>query len=450
MRNSKNRASGKYVLKMAVPAIAGLSAQMVVSLIDTAMVGRLEDAHYTLAAMGLGALATWAIISFFSSLSTGTHVLIARKYGAGEYSECGKVLSTSMIFTFLLGVAVAAIGMYSAYAISHFFAADKRVGDYAGDFLFYRFIGIPFFLITVSYRGFFFGIGKTKIFMYSAVLVNVLNIIFNYFLIFGSFGAPKMGLAGAGLGSSLATICDASFYMIISLLPAFKNKFHYFKHFRLDKNIVSSILNISLPVSFQNIFLMIGFLAFISIAGVIGIIEQAATQLVCSALFISIMPCFGFGIAVQTLVGNNLGSNRIALAQRYAYKTAQLATAYTLLVGVLFIFLPQYVLWMLTNDWEIIKTAVPALRIAGFSQIFYAVGIVLANGLQAAGKTLYVMLIEALSNWLIFVPLAYLFGVYLGYGLEGAWAALPFYILAYSLLIYLKFRNGDWKKLKKI
>ncbi len=414
------------------------------------MVGRIENAHYALAAMGLGVLATWALISFFSSLSTGTHVLIARKYGAGEYSECGKVLSTSMIVAFTVGVFVALIGMASAYKIAHFFAADETVGNYAGDFLFYRFMGIPFFLITVAYRGFFFGIGKTKIFMYSAVMINVLNSIFNYFFIFGAFGAPKMGLAGAGLGSSLATFCDATFYITVSLLPYYKNRYKYFSNFKIYKDIASSILKISLPVSFQNIFLMTGFLAFIAIAGVIGILEQAATQLVCSALFISIMPCFGFGIAVQTLVGNNLGSNKVGMAQKYAYKTAQLATVYTFFVGLMFMFIPQYVLFILTNDWEIINKAVPALQIAGFSQIFYAVGIVLANGLQAAGKTLYVMVVDALSNWLLFVPLAYFFGVYLGYGLEGAWGAILFYILAYSLLIYLKFRNGDWKNLKII
>jgi Na+-driven multidrug efflux pump len=71
----------KYILKIALPAIAGLSTQMVVSMVDTAMVGRLPDAKYYLAAMGIGVFATWAVVSFFSSLATGTHVVIARRYG---------------------------------------------------------------------------------------------------------------------------------------------------------------------------------------------------------------------------------------------------------------------------------------------------------------------------------------------------------------------------------
>ena len=92
----------KYILNMALPAIAGLSTQMIVSLVDTAMVGRLDDATYYLAAMGIGVFATWAVVSLFSSLATGTHVLIARRFGSKNFNECGNVLNTSIILSLLL------------------------------------------------------------------------------------------------------------------------------------------------------------------------------------------------------------------------------------------------------------------------------------------------------------------------------------------------------------
>ncbi|MCZ7604057.1 MAG: MATE family efflux transporter [Melioribacteraceae bacterium] len=126
----------KYILKMALPAIAGLSTQMIVSLVDTAMVGRLPDAEYSLAAMGLGVLATWAFISFFSSLATGTHVLIARRFGAQDFDGCGDVLNTSLIISFITGVIVGAIIVSLSFPIANFFAADDTVGQYAGEYLF--------------------------------------------------------------------------------------------------------------------------------------------------------------------------------------------------------------------------------------------------------------------------------------------------------------------------
>lgn len=434
----------KKILRIALPAIAGLSTQMVVSLVDTAMVGRLSEATYALAAMGIGVLATWALISFFSSLATGTHVIVARRFGQKDYIECGNTLNNSLLISLSIGVIVAAIGAFFAKPISDLFASDDTVAYYASEYIFYRFLGIPFFLISVSYRGFYFGISKTKIFMFSGIITNLLNIIFNYIFIFGNFGMPKMGLAGAGLGSTLASSFDFFFYTAIMLMPSYRNKFQNFKRVKIDLDVIKSIWKISIPVSLQNVFILIGFLIFVAITGIIGTQEQAATQATISTLFISFLPCFGFGIAVQTLVGNNLGAGKFHLAKIYGLETAKVATIYTLVLGVIFIFLPQYVLLIITNDTSIIETAKPALRIAGFAQIFYAVGVVLANALQAAGKMLFVMKAEIITNLFVLVPLSYSLGVVLGYGLTGAWLAMPVYILIYSSIILWKYLSKDW------
>lgn len=442
----------KHILKLALPAIAGLSTQMVVSLVDAAMVGRLEEATYALAAMGIGVLATWALISFFSSLATGTHVLTARRFGARNYDECALVLNNSIIIAFVIGLFVAASAVLAANHIADFFAADPIVAGYAGDYIFYRFLGIPAFLISVSYRGFFFGIGQPKIFMFAGLMTNLLNVFFNAIFIYGNLGMPRMGLAGAGLGSTLATIFDMLFYMTVILLPSYRKKFNPFRNFKLAFDVIKSIYKISLPVAFQNIFILIGFLSFVAITGLIGTAEQAvrnqaATQAVISTLFMSFLPCFGFGVAVQTLVGNNLGSGKFNIARIYGFETAKIATYYTLTLGIIFFIIPQYVLLIITTDQAIIETAIPILRIAGFAQIFYATGVVLANGLQSAGKTFFVMAAEIITNVFIFVPLAYFLGVYMELGLIWAWTALPVYIIVYSIIIFTKFKFGQWQKI---
>lgn len=434
----------KKILRVALPAIAGLSTQMVVSLVDTAMVGRLDEATFALAAMGLGVLATWALISFFSSIATGTHVIVARKFGASDFIGCGVTLNSSIYMSLIIGGIVAIIALFAASPIAHFFAADPVVGYYAGEYIYYRFLGIPLFLVSVSFRGFFFGISKTKIFMFSGAITNLLNIIFNVMFIYGNLGMPRMGLAGAGLGSTLATLFDVFFYLIIILLPAYRNKFQNFRNLKPDFSIIKKISSLSLPVAFQNVFILIGFLIFVAITGLIGTEQQAATQAVMSILFMSFLPSFGFGIAVQTLVGNNLGSGKIQLARIYGFEAAKVATYYTMLLGIIFISIPQIVLLLITTDQFIINTAQPALRIAGFAQIFYAIGVVLANGLQAAGKTMFVMKAEVVANLFIFVPMAYLFGVYFELGLTWAWAALPIYIIIYSSVILIKFRSKNW------
>ncbi|HZW39264.1 MAG TPA: MATE family efflux transporter [Ignavibacteriaceae bacterium] len=437
----------KQILKLALPAIAGLSTQMIVSLVDAAIVGRLHDAEYTLSAMGIGVLITWALVSFFSSFSTGTQVITARRFGIKNYSECGNVLNNSMLLFFSIGIIVAAIAMYFAHDIPYIFTSNPMVAHYAGEFIFFRFIGIPFFLLSVAYRGFFFGINKTKIFMFSAIITNVLNIVFNYVLVFGKLGISPMGVAGSGLGSTLATTTDFLFYFIVTILPRYAKKYEYFKHFKIDKTIIKNIFKISLPVSFQNVFILIGFLSFMGIIGKnLGPENQAATQACISTLFLSFLPCFGFGIAVQTLVGNNLGAGKVKLAKIYGYETAKIATYYTLFLAIIYIFFPQWVLIIITNNQHIIDIATNPLRIAGFAQIFYATGVVLANGLQSGGKTLFVMLAESITNLGIFVPLVFLFVHIFNFSLVGAWAALPIYIILYAVVIFWKFRKEKWEE----
>ncbi|MBV6511594.1 MAG: putative FMN/FAD exporter YeeO [Ignavibacteriaceae bacterium] len=439
----------KEILRIAWPAIAGLSTQILVSLVDAAMVGRLPDPEYTLAAMGIGVLATWAIVSFFSSLATGTHILIARRHGERDPQAMNDVLMHSITAGVIAGTILTLLIMLFSDDIGQFFAKDYIVGEYTSEFIFYRFLGLPFFLITVAFRGFYFGVGKTKIFMISAVIVNLLNILFNYLFIFGNFGFPEMGVAGAGLGSSLATLCDAIFYLIVSYGTDIRKKFHLTFHFKLDRETLRLLLSLSMPVSLQNMFILLGFLIFISITGLIGTIEQAATQAVISALFLSFMPCYGFGIAVQTLVGNHIGLGKNELARLYGFEAAKIATYYTLFLSAVFYFFPEWILYIITEDEAIIRTAIPALQIAGAAQIFYATGLVLANGLQAIGRSSYVMYAEAFSNLFIFVPSAYYLGIASGYGLEGAWIGLPLYIISYSIMIYYKFRFENWSLLRK-
>lgn len=443
-----NKNLSRKILNIALPAIAGLSSQMIVSLINTSMVGRLENTHVQLAAMGLGFLGTMAITSFFSSMSTGTHVLIARKQGENNPSGVGEVLTSSLFLCFILGTIFGAIGYFSSYFIIDFFSANHAVTAAGADYMRWQFVGLPFFLMIVSYRGFFFGIGHTKIFMISAILINLFNIIFNYLFMFGALGFPKLQLAGAGVGSSLSMFLGWLFFFFVTFLKEYRKQYQYYSDFRISREVINQIIKISVPVSLQNILILLGFLVFVAITGIIGTLEQAASNVVINALFLSIMPCFGFGIAAQTLVGQSIGQGSNRLAHAYGFETAKLGTIFTIVIGLLFVLFPEAVLRVLTAETIVIETARPILQIAGVAQIFYGSGIIFASSLQAGGATIYVMFVEVITHWIIFLPLTYLFGIALGWGLNGAWLALPVYIIAYTVMNYLRFRSDSWLKIQ--
>lgn len=434
------------ILQIALPALAGLSSHILISLVDTAMVGRLENAKENLAAMGLGVLATWAIVSFFSSFSTGTHILVANKEGQNDYSSCKKILNVSLILGFLTGLIFGSLIFLISPHFSYLIAKDPAVEKLTSDYIRFRFLGLPFFLMIVAFRGFFFGIGHTKIFMLSGIILNVVNIILNWILIFGNLGAPKLGLKGAALASSISTVVDSFFYLYVTFLPYYRKRYRTKKFFSLDKEIIKSIVKLSLPVSFQNIFILIGFLIFIALIGFYGTLYQAATQAVISMVFISLLPCFAFGIAAQTLVGNSLGNGKVKLAEIFGKESIKLLTIFTYTLALAYIFMPEIILHIITNDKVIIRTASPILKIAGISQIFYGIAIVLAYSLQATGESFFVMKAEVLTNWLIFLPLAYLSTVIFRFPFEITWLSLPIYIFTYAAILYYKFSNGSWKR----
>ena len=444
---SVNKNLSRHILRIAVPAIAGLSSQMIVAIVNTAMVGRLENTHVQLAAMGLGFLATMAITSFFSSLSTGTHVLIARRQGESNSRGVGEVLNNSLFICLIVGSIFGTLGYIFSYDIINFFSANDAVTFAGTDYMRYQFVGLPFFLLIVSYRGFFFGIGHTKIFMISAILINLFNIFFNYLFMFGALGFPKLELAGAGIGYSVSMVLGWLFFLSVTFIGYYRKQYQYYSHFNISKEVITQIIKISLPVSLQNILILMGFLVFVAIIGIIGTIEQAASNVVISALFISIMPCLGFGIAAQTLVGQSIGKGSAHLASAYGYETAKLGTLFTLIVGALFVFFPETVLLVITNETAVINAARPILQIAGVAQIFYGSGIIFASALQAGGATVYVMFVEVLTHWIIFLPLTYLFGVTFHGGLKGAWFALPIYVVAYTMMNMMRFRSVNWLKI---
>jgi putative MATE family efflux protein len=443
-----DKALTRGVLKISTPAVAGLSSQMVVSVVDTAMVGRLENTTVVLAALGLGLLAAWAITSAFSSLATGTHVIVARRFGEGNYAAAGSGLNNSLFLSLILGVAFGLPGYLFSYNIMDFFASDAAVAAAGSEYLQWRFVGLLFFLFVVSYRGFFNGIGHTKIFMYSAIITNVSNIIFNYLLIFGKLGFPRMGLAGAGCAYAVSNVVGCMFFVSATFIGTYRKTYKYYTRVNIVGSVIRQIAKISTPVSFQNLLILLGFLVFVAITGMIGTSEQAASQVVITAMFMSFLPCFGFGIGAQTLVGQSIGKKNPSLAKRFGFEAAKLATYFTMVLGAIFILVPDAVIVLITTNEDVATMARPVLRIAGAGQVFYASGIVLAHALQAAGATVYVMYVEVLTHWIIFLPACYIMGITLGGGLIGAWTALPIYILSYSLLIYMKYRKDSWLLMK--
>ncbi len=430
------------VFSLAFPVMLGMLSQVLLNVVDTAMVGRLSAA--ALAATGLGSTAFMVVALTFDSLGTGTQILVSRRWGENDLPGTRRVLFNSLILTLPLGLALSLLGVSKAVPFMHLLIEDPRVLELATEYTRLRFFSLFFFLLITSLRGYFDGVGRTKIRMQCMILVVLLNIVLNYLLIFGRLGFPRLEVRGAALASTISVIIGSFYILARALFDRRLRGSRLFRGGNYDAAAVNRIFYFSLPKGLRMLFGFSAFLIFLKIVGMLGVEELAASNILITILSCTLLMGLGIGIAAATLVGSSLGARNPQSARYYGWGACRMGVVFMGLGGGAFILFPRFIVSVFTPDQAVAELAVVPLLILGAVQVFHAVGIVLTGCLEGAGATHWVLKIEILTHWLIFIPLAYFLAVVSAFGLVGAWSAIGFLIALYSLIMILKFRSDGW------
>lgn len=424
----------------------GNLSQILLGVVDTAMLGRLSPT--ALAAAGIGTIVYFLVISTLGALSMGTQVLTARRHGEKNFVQCGQALDNSLFLAFILGGIFTFSSPWLAQSLSPVLESEPEMGKLLRVYMQYHFYGAVFALCNLAFAGFFNGIGRTKVRMTTAIILTVANILLDYLLIFGNFGFPKLGVKGAAIATTLATILAFLYYIGSSLGRGYRPTYRYFHLANIDFTWVGRIARLSLPLMLRSLVGMGGYLAFFWIVGRIGTVEVAASNVIRSLLSVSWMFGSSMGVAATTLVGQNMGAEEYEKAEASGWEAVKLSIIFMGIIGALFLFFPSQLMCIYTNDLAVISAGIPILRLLSIVQIFAAIGLVMNSALIGAGDMRFVLGVEVVNTCLAYLPLAWLLGVYLGFGLLGAWSAEAIYNLIPALLMTLRFRGGSWKKIK--
>ncbi len=434
------------VFQLAYPVMLGMMTQVILNIVDTAMVGRLGAA--SLAATGLGSMAFLVISLSFESLGTGTQILVSRRWGEKDLPETSRILFNSLALTLPIGVILTSLGIFEAGPYIGLLVRDREVQALAAIYVRIRFLSFFFFLVITSFRGYFDGIAKTRIRLEYMLIVVSLNIPLNYLLIFGKWGFPRLGVAGAALASALSVMVGAAYILICALKDDNLNNHPFFRRGNFRLPIARKIVYFSLPKGLRMFFTFSAFLVFLKIVGLIGVRELAASNILLSILSFSFMPGIGVGIAGATLVGQSLGAKNFRAARHYGWASARLGVLFMGLSGLSFIVFARPILSVFTPDPRVIRAGTRPLIILGAVQVFDALGVVLSQCLEGAGATHWVLKAELVIYWLFLLPLAYLLSVNLNWGLVGAWTSLGLTMIVYAALMVGKFRSGNWLNIR--
>ena len=429
-----------------MPVIAGMVSQNVLNLVDTAMVSRLPNSNAALAAVGYGGFILFLAQSIILGLSTGVQASAARRKGQGRLHETGAFLNAALLIIALVAPLLSVLLFLLIPYLYPYINNDPDVIALGVPYLQIRSAAIVFIAMNFSFRGYWNAVDLTRLYMTTLIAMHVLNIALNYVLIFGHFGAPALGVRGAAYSSVIALGFGTTIYFWLGMRWARDYGFLQKLPCRDD---IKRLVQLSLPSGVQQMFFSAGFLALFWIVGHIGTAEVAAANILMNVMLVAFLPGMGFGLAAATLVGQALGRNDPLDASRWAWDVVKVALVVMGLLGLPMVLMPEAVLSSIYRlQPETLEVALWPLRLVGLSMVFEAVGTVLQNALLGAGDTRRVMLTTITSQWLLFLPVAYLMGPFFGLGLTALWALQVFYRCLQALIFAGYWRGQRWAHIK--
>lgn len=433
----------RRILALALPIIGGMVSQNLLNLVDTAMVGALGDS--ALAATGVGGFAFFMAIATMMGLSAAVQAMAARRIGEGRADEAAAPLNGALLLALGFGVPLTAALVWATPWFFPLLNSDPAVHEQGVPYLQYRLATLALGGMAFGFRGFFNGIGRPIVYMRTLMITHVVNIVLNYLLIFGAFGAPKLGVVGAGIGSAIATCVAALIYGFQAWLEA-RDK--GFLRSLPGRAALRSLVALSVPASAQQFLFAAGLTVMFWIIGLVGTQATAAASVLVNIMLVAILPGVGMGLAAATLVGQALGRGDPDDAERWGWDVARLAMVTLGLVGVIGIVFAEPVIGIFLRDPDTLELAVLPLQLFGGIIAFDSVGLVLMNALLGAGASRQTLVVSVTTQWGLFLPIAYLLVAVGGFGLLEIWIANAGYRLIQAGIYAAIWRRGAWQRVK--
>ena len=393
----------KNIYSMILPVALESTLQMVAGMVMMAMIGRIDA--ISVSALGVSIRITQMVWALFKGITIGASVYVARYYGAKEYNKMKHVMQQTILSSILIVVVLQIIIYIFAPQLLAIFDPSPQLLEKAINYIRTVSFGLPFLAIMLVVGGVLQGMGNGKTPMVITMIMNIVNIIIGYVLIFGKFGFSPMGVKGAAIATALSQFTAAvlGLYVLMNkngVLHSYLNK----SFFTVDIVKIRNIYKVGLPSSMESMFWQLTAMILTRAILTYGETAFAAHQLGLQAESISYMPAAGFSVAATSFIGQALGSKDKKLAKVYLKQIVKGALSLTTISVIILVFFPKNVMSLLTNDAEIIRLGSIYLILMGIVQIPQNTSGVLMGAMRGAGYTNIPMIVAGTGLWGIRVP----------------------------------------------
>lgn len=438
----------RSIVHLAWPVVAEQILATLMQMVDTFLVGPLGAV--AMAAVGLSVQPLWVAMSLFMGIGAGLAALIARLVGAGQQEDASVAAAQGFWLGLLLAVAAGWLIAWQADAIVLAMGAQPEVAPLAGAFMRLLAPGLACQFWAMIMGAGLRAAGNTRAPFVIGAVINGLNAVLAWALIYGHLGLPAMGVLGAGLATSTARALGAVLLLIVLLHrgtgPGLNLAWQHLR--RLRPQAVSRILRVGLPAAAERASSSVAYVLFARLVATLGTVAFAAHHLAVVAENVVWMVAVGLDVATGALVGQGLGAGRPQFSEGATREAVKLSTGLIAVFSLLFLVFPGPYLALFRQDPAVAAAATGALRVAGLTVLPMALAIILFGALRGAGDTRYLLGIALVGGWAVRLGAAAVFVLWLGWGLPGAWAAAGLDWSVRLVLLWQRFRSGRWKILQ--
>ena len=433
----------REILHLSLPIIGGMMSQNVLNLVDTWLVGGLGAA--ALAACGLANFLNFMAVAAITGLSTAVQAMAARRVGEGRLGETAIPLNGGLLLSLVVGVPLSMVLIFAAPWFFPKLVNDPAVAEAGVPYLQWRMVAVALVGMNFSFRGYWSAVKLTRLYLYTLVWMHALNIVFSWTLIYGHFGFPALGTAGAGIGTSLAIAVGTATYFWHAGRHA---RGHGFLHGLPSHEQIRALLKLGMPTCIQQLLFSGGFTALFWIVGQVGTSELAVANVLVNITLLAVLPGIGFGLAATTLVSQALGRQDPADAHRWAWDVYRVASRLFLVLAVPMLLVPGPVLEVFLRDPALAEIGRTPLQLIGLGILVDGLGLVMMHALLGAGATGLVMKVSVGFQWLLFLPLAWLLGPGLGLGLTSIWLGMTLYRGLQAGVFVVAWERRSWSAIR--
>uniref|UniRef100_UPI00404ADCDB MATE family efflux transporter n=1 Tax=Flavobacterium sp. TaxID=239 RepID=UPI00404ADCDB len=435
-----------YNLRLAYPIILGMLGHTVVGIVDNAMVGQLGTKE--LAAVSLGNSFVFIAMSLGIGFSTAITTLVAESDSNKSIEKSRSAFVNGLFLCTLLGIFLF-LALYFSKPLIDLMEQPTAVVEMAKPYLdIVGFSLIPLIMFQ-AYKQFADGKSETKYSMWATILANIVNVVINYFLIFGIWIFPKMGIVGAAIGTIASRVVMLIFlhYLMIQ-----KKKFEpYLKNFRweeIQKSMLKKIIALGTPSAMQMFFEVALFTGAIWLSGVLGSNSQAANQIALCLASFTFMFAMGLSVTAMIRVGNQKGLNDFPKLRLVALSIFLLTTILEIFFALIFVVFHQYLpqlfmdyenLETLKNVTEVGEIAAKLLLVAALFQIVDGLQVVVLGALRGLQDVKIPMYITFVAYWVVGFPISIYLGLYTDLKTVGIWLGLCAGLTTAAIFLYLRF-----------